>query len=280
MKKVKGSKFVSFLTVGAIASSSVAIPAAMALENAPATASAAESVQLAQGLVGQCRAVKRSVFIYAERSTTSQRVRALAANEQVTLADNGGGGWIAISAPAAGFVQTAELKGCTGQPQPPQPPVSLCRQVITDLNVRDNPNTSARVIRLMRAGQQVTLKSAQEVTAADGRIWAEITGPVAGWISTRPNSSSTSNLVNCSGNPTPPPQPPSSKSCKIAFPQGLRLWNSPTGAVIGSIPFNRDITLTGQRQVIGDRVWVELSAPTRAWISSGFVGTERNISCP
>lgn len=273
MKKVKGCKLVSLLAIGAIASSNVALPSAMALETAPTSPKTEESLQLAQ--IGQCRAAKRPIFIYAERSTTSRRVRALAVNEQVTLADNGANGWIAVNAPTTGFVQAADLKSCSSQ-QPSPPPSNLCRQLKVELNVRDNPNLNARVLRLLRAGQQVTLRTGQEVTAADGRVWVEISSPVAGWISTRPGPGP-SNLADCSGSSAPPP--PSPKTCQVIIPQGLRIWNSPTGSSIGGLALNQALTLTGQRRVIGDRVWVEISSPTRAWISSGFVGNENNISC-
>ncbi|MDY7015699.1 MAG: SH3 domain-containing protein [Cyanobacteriota bacterium] len=274
MKKVKGCQLVSLLAIGAFAVANGEMGGAIAQEAAPS--SSPESVELAQGLVGQCRAAKRPIFIYSERSTTSNRVRALSTNDRVTLADNGGDGWIAVNAPVTGFVQTADLKLCT-QASPPQPSPDLCRQTTVDLNVREEPNLNARVVRLLRAGQQVTLESDRTTTDANGRVWAEISSPVAGWISTRPDEGR-SNITPCSNRPTPPPRP-APKTCRVSIPQGLRIWSSPTGSPVGLLAFNQSATLTGQRRVIGNRVWVQISSPRQAWISSGFVNNEANISC-
>ena len=77
-----------------------------------------DNFQLAQGLVGQCRAAKQRIFIYSQRSTTSQTVRTIAPNEQVTLADNGAAGWVAISSPEAGYVRASELTTCQSANRP------------------------------------------------------------------------------------------------------------------------------------------------------------------
>ena len=64
------------------------------------------SVHLVQRLVGECRAATRGIFIYRERSPANP-LRALQANEQVTLAeDRSRSGWSAIRSPISGFVQT------------------------------------------------------------------------------------------------------------------------------------------------------------------------------
>jgi hypothetical protein len=278
MKKVNGCTWISLLAISAFAVAHGTMGSAKAQEGT--TVPSSDSAEIAQGLVGQCRAAKRPIFIYSERSTTSNRVRSLSINEQVTLADNGGSGWIAVNAPVTGFVQTADLKLCTqAPPPPPPPPRDLCRRTTVDLNVRERPNVNARVIRLLRAGQQITLRTGQETTDADGRVWAEISSPVAGWISTRPDEGR-SNITNCTNNSPPPPPPPAAtKMCRVLIPQGLRIWSSPTGNPVGTLVFNQSATLTGQRQVIGNRVWVQISSPRQAWISSGFVNSENNISC-
>jgi hypothetical protein len=83
--------------------------------------------QLAQGLVGQCRAATKRIFVYSQRSTTSQTVRTLAPNEQVTLADDGAAGWVAINSPEVGYVRASDLTTCqavnppTTQPSAPSP---------------------------------------------------------------------------------------------------------------------------------------------------------------
>ncbi|MCA1992702.1 MAG: SH3 domain-containing protein, partial [Coleofasciculus sp. S288] len=98
-------------------------PASLLAQDTPAQPAAAPG-----SLVGQCRAAKQRIFVYSQRSTSSQTLRTLAVNEQVTLADNGSGGWIAISAPVTGYVQAANLKLCQGQTTPPDETTSnLCR---------------------------------------------------------------------------------------------------------------------------------------------------------
>ncbi|MBD2312117.1 SH3 domain-containing protein [Desertifilum sp. FACHB-1129] len=227
-------------------------------------------LQLAQGLVGQCRAATRDIFIYSERSTTSTRLRAIPANSQVTLADQGSGGWIAISAPTAGFVQAADLRPCTGTQ--PQPGANLCRQLTTALNVRANPSETARIVSTLNSGQRVTLRSAEERVVA-GRSWVEITGPTAGWISSGVGTNR--NITNCPGGT----DGTAGRVCRVTVANGLRTYQSAGGAVTGSgIGFNEAVTITGERRTIGDRVWLQISRPVNAWISSGFVGNESNLT--
>ena len=105
-------------------------------------------VQLAQGLIGECRAAKKRIFVYTERSASSRTIRTLAPSEEVTLAGNGSGGWIAISAPETGYVQAMDLKLCQGATQPDSGSTSdICRRVTVPqgLTIRQNPNLSASV---------------------------------------------------------------------------------------------------------------------------------------
>jgi hypothetical protein len=161
------------------------------------------SVQLAQGLVGQCRAAKQRIFVYPERSTTSQSIRTLAPNELVTLADTGAAGWIAISAPIAGYVRASDLKSCPGGTRPPtptptpdtQPPSeqgsqggsNVCRKVISPpegLAVRNTPVISAPRISGVYVGNTVKLVSPRESQKdSQGRTWVRISEPSTGWIS-------------------------------------------------------------------------------------------------
>lgn len=169
------------------------------------------SIQLAQGLVGQCRAAKQRIFVYPERSTTSQSIRTLAPNELVTLADNGAAGWIAISAPIAGYVRASDLKSCPGGTRPPtpaptptpkptptpstQPPSeqgsqggsNVCRNVISPpegLAVRNTPVFSARRVSGVYVGNTVKLASPRQTEKDNqGRTWVRIVAPQTGWIS-------------------------------------------------------------------------------------------------
>ncbi|MBE9117315.1 hypothetical protein IQ249_15560 [Lusitaniella coriacea LEGE 07157] len=269
MKRIAGGQLMTAFAVGAIAVGNFSAPIAVAQE---ATTLGSEEIQLAQGLVGQCRAAKRDIFIYSERSTGSTKIRALSMNTEVTLAGNGANGWIAVSAPATGFVQTADLKSCGSSPQPPTK--NLCRKLNVAMNIRATPRLNGRYLTTLAAGRQVTLKTDTE-TMADGRYWVEITSPVQGWLSSRP-ATGNSNIGNCTSSPNPPA--PSPKSCKVAYPLGLRVWNSPTGNPISGVAFNQTVSTTGQRRTIGNRVWLEITSPVKGWVSSGFIGRENNLS--
>ncbi len=169
------------------------------------------NIQLAQSVVGQCRAAKQRIFIYPERSTSSQSIRTLAPDEQVTLADSGAAGWVGISFPIAGYVRANDLKACPGGTRPPgtQPPASgggsqsgtnppasgggsqsranMCRKVIAPpegLAVRNTPVVSAPRTAGVYLGNTVRLANPRETQRdSQGRTWVRITAPATGWIS-------------------------------------------------------------------------------------------------
>lgn len=144
-------------------------------------------VQVAQGLIGECRAAKKRIFVYTERSPSSRTIRTLAPNEEVTLAGNGSGGWIAISAPETGYVQAMDLTLCQGATQPDSGSTSnICRRVSVPqgLAIRQNPNPSASRVGGVFEGNTVKLavpKQSQQDN--QGRTWIQIREPRAGWIS-------------------------------------------------------------------------------------------------
>lgn len=147
-----------------------------------------ENFHLAQAdLIGQCRAAKRRIFVYTERSTTSQTIRTLAPNEEVTLAGQGSGGWIAISSPETGYVQAMDLKLCQNGERPdPDSASNLCRRVTVaqGLAVRRNPSPSAERVGGIFMGNLVRLASPpRSEKDSQGRTWIQITQPVNGWIS-------------------------------------------------------------------------------------------------
>lgn len=163
--------------------------------------------QLAQELVGQCRAASRSIFIYRERSTASP-TRALEPNEQVVLAEEDGrGGWIAISSPIRGFVEARDLKRCSGEPEQtvtrPRPPrSSLCRQVtyqgLEGVVVRERPDISSRPISTVFFEERVTLSNPpQSRVDGEGREWVRLTSPVVGWMSNGFPATGDLNLSAC-----------------------------------------------------------------------------------
>lgn len=73
------------------------------------------SLKVAQrALAGQCRSAKVQIPVYKTADTTSEALRLLAPDEQVTLAGNAvkPNGFIGISAPIEGFVQAINLQSC------------------------------------------------------------------------------------------------------------------------------------------------------------------------
>lgn len=157
-------------------------------ESEPVSFESQGNLQLAQaGLIGQCRAAKKRIFVYTERSTTSQTITTLAPNEEVTLAGNGNGGWIAISSPETGYVQAMDLKPCQNATQPDSgSTTNLCRRVTIPqgLAVRRNPTLSAARVGGVFVGNTVQLATPQRTQKDNqGRTWIQITEPIDGWIS-------------------------------------------------------------------------------------------------
>ena len=174
---------------------------------------------LAQGLVGQCRAASRSIFVYRERSSASP-TRALEPNEQVVLAEEDGrGGWIAISSPIRGFVEARDLKRCSEEPEEvvirprpprseevvtrPRPPGSnLCRQVtyqgLEGVVVRERPDIYSRPLSTVFFEERVTLNNPpQSRVDSEGREWVRLTSPVVGWMSNGFPATGDLNLSAC-----------------------------------------------------------------------------------
>lgn len=255
---------------------------------------------IAQSLAGQCRAAKRDIFIYREANTNS-RVRALQLNEAVTLADNGNNGWIAISAPTTGFVQTADLKPCPSasnpkpDPAPPAPkPTNLCRQVtiVQGLVVRDQPSIEGKIVGSVAHRQQVTLKS-DAVTVVDKRSWVEITAPVKGWVSSGVGGGA--NLGECgptsqSAQPAQTsPTPPATYCSRVTWQgeEGLGIRKEAGGNAVATLRYGDEITLRSREEKVifdpqlpGNRFWIEITQPMAGWISSGIQGGGRNIAPP
>lgn len=158
------------------------------------------NVQLAQR-VGECRAAARSTFIYQERSTTN-RIRALQSNEQIILAEDGGrDGWIAVSSPISGFVQTKDLKRC-GEVSTLPARRNLCRQVIYEgvegVAVRERPEVSSTQVSTVFFGDRITLSNPpQFITDGMGREWTKLADPSVGWMSNGIPARGDINLIAC-----------------------------------------------------------------------------------
>jgi hypothetical protein len=130
-----------------------------------------------------CRAVNRDTPLFSAASTTSATVRTLAKNSTVTLASMppAGSQFAQVSAPAAGFVQTAVLKLCATVEQPAPP--SVCRAVATTaptagIRVRKQPNTQADVLTAVFPKDKVYLTTVAgggvKTSKGEDYIWVQV----------------------------------------------------------------------------------------------------------
>lgn len=153
----------------------------------------------AGSIVGQCRAANRRLDIYSQRSVApaSRTLMTIDANGQLTLADGGTNGWVAVNAPTPGYVIARHLKLCTGtNPNPnPNPPANKCRVARTGLNIRPRAVAGAQPqVGYVPSGG--TLYITGETTRdTAGRTWYKITQPNSGWISGGRDGAS--NLASC-----------------------------------------------------------------------------------
>lgn len=156
-----------------------------------------------RSLVGECRATNRPTPIFISASTVSDALRLLAANERVTLAGAASNGFIAISRPIGGHVQTAVLKTCGTVIDPGKPPnPDTCRRVIfppEGLAIFSEAGAVNAIVGRVEYLQTVELTTNPATTkTAEDRVWVEVAQPVKGWISnSRYEGSSSSNLGLC-----------------------------------------------------------------------------------
>jgi hypothetical protein len=154
-------------------------------------------------LIGECRAVNKQTPLYKTRSTTGAAIVLLKMNDQVILAENSASeGLIAVSKPSAGFVTTANLKGCPGGPKPPvvtPPAASACRLVVQQqgLAIRKDPATTGAVVGGVGFNEKVTLVLPIEKKIVDGRTWLKIEKPDMGWVSEGFEAQAFKNLASC-----------------------------------------------------------------------------------
>ncbi|MCU0551906.1 MAG: SH3 domain-containing protein [Leptolyngbya sp. Prado105] len=156
-------------------------------------------------LTGQLRCAKQSTAIFAERSAASAVVRSVSENQQMTIAENTAqNGFLAVSTPVRGFVQTVTLRVCPGRPEPEKPPTtpaSTCRRVTQPqgLIIRQSPNVSSPVVGGANFNTQVNVSTTPTTSQVDstGRVWVQLSKPAAGWVSNGFVKVPGSNLVNC-----------------------------------------------------------------------------------
>lgn len=207
-----GYQFAALCAVSLALVGSAETPAAaaeFAPRSVPKIASTA-SLQLAQ-LAGECRAAKRSIFVYRDRSNLNP-LEGLTAGERVILQEEDkNNGWIAVrvmSSGVAGFVQTPDLRNCNGATAPPTaspqfPPSTrrpnsvagsnsnnsspLCRQVIyrgvEGMAVRSAPSAEATRVGGLAFGDRILIDPASTQISSQGREWVRLTSPLQGWMS-------------------------------------------------------------------------------------------------
>lgn len=179
---------VALSIVGGISAPVMAIPNPLAANStqesvAPSLPTQGE-VQLAQNLIGQCRAANRTIDIFSQASVApaSEALATLQTNSRVTLADNGSAGWIGVSSPTNGYVIARYLKACSGNP-----PVgtNTCRTANVALSIRPNPNnTQGNQIGTVAAAGVVKLTNPEQSQVdTTGRTWIRIVSPLSGWVS-------------------------------------------------------------------------------------------------
>jgi hypothetical protein len=192
-------KSFNLVAVIAIATTGMSTPVMAGTDITPSES----NLKLAQSsLIGQCRATKQQIPIFKTADATSEALRLLAANEQVTLAANSSdaNGFISISGPSTGFVHAINLKPCSGSSETP-PTKELCRQVIRPsqgLLIRREPSTTASQVGSIAYLGRVTLTTNPATNkTVDNRNWVEIALPAKGWVSNGLLTEQNSNLSYC-----------------------------------------------------------------------------------
>lgn len=152
--------------------------------------------------------------------------------------------------------------------------VGQCRAAKAKLAIHREPSTTSPADRILATDEQVTLAD-----NGNNRGWIRISAPIAGFVEA-------SDLTSCSGvvvNPNPKPTPPATSTTSLCR---VVTYNGPEGGLaIRSRPDRIAPRVDGVK--LGDRVtlrtspppsnldkdgrdWVELTAPSRGWISNGF----------
>jgi hypothetical protein len=154
--------------------------------------------EIAQSLIGQCRQTIRLERVYGAADLGAVRVIDVQPNTTVTLAGEANrpsAGWVQISTPVGGYIQTAFLVACNravpNTLPPVTPPVSnACGVVITEspLTIRQAPNTAAAetgALLFSNDGFRILGRSQVQTqpAAENGRVWVEIERlGVRGWV--------------------------------------------------------------------------------------------------
>jgi hypothetical protein len=147
--------------------------------------------------VGECRQTRRLERIYSAADLAAAQMLDVQPGTSVTvagLANQPSFGWMRISYPADGYIQTAFLQAC-GTPMPapsptpnPTPQGNACGVVTApDLAVRSAPNTESGYRGTVSQTQGFQITSAGQTQTApaaeSGRIWVQISRySLTGWV--------------------------------------------------------------------------------------------------
>lgn len=237
-----------------------------------------ENFGLAQNLRGQCRQVNTQTFIYREPSVNSESLRVLQPEEEVILDSDDvlTDGWIAISSPRFGFIQTEYLKPC---PSPVLPPDALdkCRILNEQAFIYQERSANSQTIRSLSPGEEITLKE----LSPDRNGWIAIESPVYGFIEARfLNPCGTQETNPPQPQPSPSPTPPSNQSlCRqvrsSVGADGLVVRREPNTSSdkVGKVFPGDEVSLTNPQEIQWDsqnREWVRITSPSSGWVSNGF----------
>ncbi|NEO02946.1 MAG: SH3 domain-containing protein, partial [Moorea sp. SIO3I7] len=238
----------------------------------PTQAQTQGKFQLAQGLMGECRAAAESMFIYKQRST-SNPIRTLDLDERVILAENkvSKDGWIAINSPIPGFVQAQDLKFCpgTGGVRPTQTQ-SLCRQAGESMFIYKQP--SIEPIRTLEPNEEVIL--AGKNPSKNG--WIAINSPIPGFVRAK-------DLKFCQQTVIVRPNPTQSLCREVIYKgnDGIAVRSRPNinSSRLGLVSYGVKVRLINrppQEQFFQDsqgREWARITYPVNGWMSNGSRAT-------
>ena len=226
--------------------------------------------RVAQAFPGKCAMAKEDIFVYNEPATSGRRIRSMGPSEQVTLADEGMNGWIAIDSPIKGFVQITDLKPCS--------PIGECRAAKQGIFVYDGPDPSGRKIRSLLTNEEVTIASNNE------NGWIGISSPVNGFVQT-------ADLKKChEGDRSPGEKTGKCRRVTEVVESGLNiraLPNTSSDIIEAVSPGDIVIWKTSPPEVFSDaegRKWVAIASPQEGWISEGFPDSDQKnleaATCP
>ncbi len=154
--------------------------------------------------------------------------------------------------------------------------VGQCRAAKARITIHRQPSSSSPADRVLATDEKVTLAD-----NGNGNGWIRISAPIAGFVEA-------SDLTSCSGGvavnpapkPAPAPAPTTTSLCRVVT------YNGPEGGLaIRSRPERTAPRTDGVK--FGDRVtlrtspppsnldkdgrdWLEVTAPSRGWVSNGF----------